>query len=100
MGADIEHEIARLDELAVEPVHRGAVRAIAVIGAQRADDAAGGPQALKHGRFAARPAAAARSPRAPSRAARARATPAAARFPPAGGRARCARAPCRPTATT
>ena len=48
MRADVEDEIAGRDEAAVEPVHGGAVRAVAVIDAQRADDAANGAPRLAH----------------------------------------------------
>ena len=48
MGADVEHQIATLDELAIEPVHGRRARPIAVIDAQRADDAAGGPKGVEH----------------------------------------------------
>ena len=61
MGADVEHQVAGLHELGVEPVHRRARRAVAVIDAQRAHDPARGPQGFQHGVTpAARPAVTAR----------------------------------------
>ena len=48
MRADIENEIAILDELAVEAIHRGGVRAIAVVDAQRPKNAARGLQQSEH----------------------------------------------------
>src|SRR6185369_17411737 len=85
MRADVEHEIAATDKTAVEPVHRRAVGAVAVIDTQRAENAARGPQGVEH---CAKNAPPSRS--APRAAPRFRAL-AAARFPPAGGRRRCVR---------
>ena len=96
MRADVEHQIAALDEAAIEPVHGGAALAVAVIDPQRADDASDGPPRLAHGRLRERAAATATTVRA--RAARARAARRGAPSPRAGGRARPAPAHARPQA--
>src|SRR3981189_3539341 len=55
MGAGVEHEIARLDETGIEPLHGGAVPAVAVIDEGRGGAAGGGSQARErpHRRAAA-----------------------------------------------
>jgi hypothetical protein len=43
MGADVEHEVAGLHELSVQPLHGAAAAAVAVVDAQGAKDPARGP---------------------------------------------------------
>src|SRR5450432_2613002 len=49
MSADIEHKIACLHEARVKTVHGRCVTLMAIINAQRPDDAARGPKAFEHG---------------------------------------------------
>ena len=57
MGADVEHQIAALDELPVQRVHRARAAALApaVIDAQRPHHPARGSQGFEHGVMPAAP---------------------------------------------
>src|ERR1035438_2610187 len=99
MGADVENKIAALYEAAVEPIHGSRTSPMAVINAQRSDDAARSPKAFEHGRFRVRPDGdAALPPRSRWREAPTHTAQQAARSPRASGLFRCARRCCRPPA--
>ena len=48
MCAHVKHQIATLDESAIEPIHGRRTGPIAVVDSQRADDAACGPEGVAH----------------------------------------------------